>query len=626
MSTMNIHNQFTCFLIGEGTLPMQCGELLLKQGYQIKGVISPDRSVNRWGKAKEIPSIQPTDNLVEFLSQQPFDYLFSIVNDLVLPREILDWPRQLAINFHNALQPRYAGINATSWALMQRQKIHGITWHAMSALVDAGDILKQFSVEITSTDTAFTLNGKCYEAAIYSFAQLIDELSNGQVLASKPNLDLRTYFGRYKKPPAGGAISFNRCARDLDALVRALDFGPYPNPLALAKLVIGHNSLIVSGLEVLSDRSESPPGTIVAIEPSFLTVSTASYSIALHQVLTGRSQQLSIPELVTRFGLQVGYRFQDIEPDRVRRIDRFNALIAKHEAFWVERLAALELITIPYANTTRSHVKSKSYASVEIPISDEVTTFLEKRYPAWNRGDFLEAAFVAYLGRLAGIRCFDIGLRDVKLQQESIGLESLFASYVPCRVEIEYEQSFEEVFQAIRKQVELTKHHLTYLHDVVIRYPALSSLSQLDCESMFPAIVERVEKLDDCQCRSGNELTLVISSDGKECFWFYNTEALDGESIALMQEQFTIFLQGIVTNPTERLAYLPLLSESEHHKILVEWNDTKVEYPQQCIHQLFEAHVERSPDAVAVVFEGKQLTYRELNRRANSLAYYLTAR
>jgi methionyl-tRNA formyltransferase len=118
-------------------------------------------------------------------------------------------------------------------------------------MVDGSNILKQISVEITSDETAFTLNGKCYEAAICSFAELIDELSSGQALVRKQNLDERTYFGRYKRPPAGGVLSFNCCAHDIDAFVRALDFGSYPNPLGRAKLVIENNSIVVSKLEVL---------------------------------------------------------------------------------------------------------------------------------------------------------------------------------------------------------------------------------------------------------------------------------------------------------------------------------------------------------------------------------------
>src|SRR4028118_1305289 len=141
---------------------------------------------------------------------------------------------------------------------------------------------------------------------------------------------------------------------------------------------------------------------------------------------------------------------------------------------------------------------------------------------------------------------------------------------------------------------------------------------------MFPVVVERVEKLDDHQTESGNELTLVIPSEAKECCWLYNTEVLDSDSIARMLDQFTTFLQGIVTDPACCVAEIPLLSDPERHKILVEWNDTQADYPKdKCIHQLFEAQVEQTPDAVAVVFGDEQLTYKELNQRANQLAHHL---
>jgi methionyl-tRNA formyltransferase len=212
-----------------------------------------------------------------------------------------------------------------------------VTWYVMSDSVEGGDILKQVAIDIADDDTAFTLNKKCYEAAIRSFEELVDEISSGQALAFKQNLDERTYFGHSKRLFAGGVLSFNRCACDMDADIRALDFGSYPNPLGVAKLAIGSDSIVIPKLEVKDDLSKSSPGTITAIEPSFLTVSTASYEVALRQVLTIDGQALSIPDLVERFGLQVGYQFKDIEPDRARRIERFDGLIAQHEAFWVEK-------------------------------------------------------------------------------------------------------------------------------------------------------------------------------------------------------------------------------------------------------------------------------------------------
>jgi amino acid adenylation domain-containing protein len=620
---MYIQNQFSCFLIGEGTLLIQCAELLLERGHQIFGVISPDASISSWAKAKDIPHIQQTENLIAFLRQQPFDYLFNIVNSSLLPKEILELPRQLAIDYHDAPLPKYAGLNATSWALMHRQKTHGVTWYVMSDSVEGGDILKQVAIDIADDDTAFTLNKKCYEAAIRSFEELVDEISSGQALAFKQNLDERTYLGHSKRLCAGGVLSFNRCAYDMDADIRALDFGSYPNPLGVAKLAIGSESIVIPKLEVKDDLSKSSPGTITAIEPSFLTVSTASYEVALRQVLTIDGQALSIPDFVERFGLQVGYQFKDIEPDRARRIERFDGLISQHEAFWVEKLATLQPIAVPYADRTASHLNQKQYTSVKMSIPDEVTTFLEGN-PAWNQSDFLFAAFATYLARIGRTGCFDIGFRDVELQRELIGLEGFFASIVSCGVDIDCEQSFEEVFKAFEEQVELTKLHKTYARDVVTRYPALRSLPDHSREPIFPVVVQRVEKLDEHQTGFGNELTLVIPSQGKECGWLYNTEALDGDSIARMLDQFATFLQGIVTDPKGRVAEIPLLSDPDCHKILVEWNDTQADYPKdKCIHQLFEAQVEQTPDAVAVVYEDKQLTYRELNARANQLAHYL---
>ncbi|MEL4898615.1 amino acid adenylation domain-containing protein [Crocosphaera sp. Alani8] len=81
--------------------------------------------------------------------------------------------------------------------------------------------------------------------------------------------------------------------------------------------------------------------------------------------------------------------------------------------------------------------------------------------------------------------------------------------------------------------------------------------------------------------------------------------------------------QATVIKPQQEFSDLPLLSESEQHQLLSEWNETKVEYSSLCVHQLFEVQVEKTPDAVAVEFENQKLTYRELNTKANQLAHYL---
>lgn len=362
---MLMQNQFSCFLIGEGTLPIQCAELLLQLGHRILGVISPDESISNWAQKKGISHISPTDNLLASLSQQSFDYLFSIVNGVVLSKQILERPRQSAINYYDSLLPRYAGVNATSWALMRQEKIYRLTWHRMNEIVNGGDIMKQVSLDIAECDTALTLHRKFYKAAAHSFAQLIDELSSGKALAVKQNLNERTYFLPAKKTCAGELLKFSCFDYALNALVLALDFRDYPNPLGLIKLAIEVDLIVVSRLEVLDEFSQVSSGTITGIEPDFLKVSTGSYEVTLRQLKILEGEALLIPDCVENFALQIGDRFQDIKPEQALRIEKFNTLIAKHEAFWVERLASLQPIRIPNAERTLAHLKQKWLAYLQ---------------------------------------------------------------------------------------------------------------------------------------------------------------------------------------------------------------------------------------------------------------------
>ncbi|MEH1934754.1 MAG: amino acid adenylation domain-containing protein [Nostoc sp.] len=104
----------------------------------------------------------------------------------------------------------------------------------------------------------------------------------------------------------------------------------------------------------------------------------------------------------------------------------------------------------------------------------------------------------------------------------------------------------------------------------------------------------------------------------------YNTDLFDATTIARMLGHFQTLLEGIVANPEQRISDLPLLTAAEQHQLLVEWNNTQTDYDlSECLHQLFAAQVEKTPDAIAVKFADKHLTYHQLNCRANQLAHYL---
>ena len=103
----------------------------------------------------------------------------------------------------------------------------------------------------------------------------------------------------------------------------------------------------------------------------------------------------------------------------------------------------------------------------------------------------------------------------------------------------------------------------------------------------------------------------------------YSTDLFNADTIERMVGHFQTLLEGIVANPEQKIAQLPLLTEFERQQ-LAGWNNTETDYPKDaCIHQLFEQQVELTPDAIALVLEEQQLTYKELNQRANQLAHHL---
>ncbi len=122
------------------------------------------------------------------------------------------------------------------------------------------------------------------------------------------------------------------------------------------------------------------------------------------------------------------------------------------------------------------------------------------------------------------------------------------------------------------------------------------------------------------------DLTLFVRERGGalQAVVEYNTDLFDAETIQRMLGHYQTLLEGIVSNPEQRISDLPLLTNAERHQLLVEWNQTQQDYPRnKCVHELFEEQAERTPEAAAVVFEDQRLTYRELNECANQLAHHL---
>ncbi len=122
------------------------------------------------------------------------------------------------------------------------------------------------------------------------------------------------------------------------------------------------------------------------------------------------------------------------------------------------------------------------------------------------------------------------------------------------------------------------------------------------------------------------DLTLeAVEREGRlDCFVESNAGLFDEATITRLLGHYQNLLEGILANPWQKLSDLPLMNQREESQILFDWNRTATNYPSKaCVNELFADQVARTPEAVAVEYGEEQLTFRELNRRANQLAHYL---
>ncbi len=190
-------------LIGEGGMPAQCAEMLVKAGFDIAGLHSPDEPLRSWARQNNNPSFfEKFEDFDLWGRTISYDYLFSTINFRILSPELLRSPKVMAINYHDAPLPRYAGSNATAWALHNGEATHGITWHVMVPKVDAGDILKQVIFPIKPGETRPQLDQRCYLAAMRAFRELLPDLYEGSARRHPQDLSARTFYRRNEMPPS----------------------------------------------------------------------------------------------------------------------------------------------------------------------------------------------------------------------------------------------------------------------------------------------------------------------------------------------------------------------------------------------------------------------------------------
>jgi len=310
--------------------------------------------------------------------------------------------------------------------------------------------------------------------------------------------------------------------------------------------------------------------------------------------------------------------------------------------YWEEQLGgAPQLLELP-TGQLRPAVQSYRGASERLQLSVALLLGLEELSRRENVTLFMTllTAFKTLLYRYTGQEDIVVGVPVAGRNHAEIeDLIGFFINTLALRTDLSANPTFLELLGRVRKVCLGAYAHQDIPFELLVQ--ALQPERALSRSPLFQVMLvlenaprRRRRKMTDLQLQSmPNErstsrfdltLFLTAGSGGLKAVLEYNGDLFEAATIRRLLGHFEVLLSGIVADPGQRLSDLPLLTEAERQQLLVEWNDTKRDYPKdQCVHELFEAQVERSPEAVAIAFEDQQLTYRQLNQRANQMAHYL---
>ncbi len=314
----------------------------------------------------------------------------------------------------------------------------------------------------------------------------------------------------------------------------------------------------------------------------------------------------------------------EIESNR-NRLCELN--LTQVEGYWRELLKGLTTCTSLLGDRTsfKSDQNDRAYQEQTIQLTDSLTSKLvglTKEHDLTIQ-TLLCGAWSLLLSRYSSETDVLFGLQAA-FKAEKAAIPS---RQVPIRVRVSSEASLFTWLKELQTQWE------------ILQADSHPSLSQIQEWSDIPVGTPLFESLlcfsdDSTAIAPANDVSCPIVMTGQiesdiQLRMEYSPNRFDADTIARLLTQVQTLLEGMVTHPEQCLATLSLLTPAERHQVLIEWNHTQIEYPNQCIHQLFQAQVAKSPDSVALVMATigqdapQQLTYQQLDDRANQLAYCL---
>lgn len=322
---------------------------------------------------------------------------------------------------------------------------------------------------------------------------------------------------------------------------------------------------------------------------------------------------------------------------------------AAQRAYWAQQLAESPPILELPADHPRPPVQSFRGAAVRVELPIELCEALR----ALSRSEgvtlfmTLLAAFLTLLQRYTGQSdlCVGSGVAN-RRRRETEGLIGMIVNTVALRTDLAGNPSFRELLGRVRKvALGAYAHEDLPFSDIVetlhpdrnLSYMPLYQVMFSAHDSPLPQLalpglrIDLLEGISNGSAKSDLNVVVIPRAEqhmgqasaapaGITMVWEYSTDLFEASTVARVVESYETLLRGVVADPGQRLAELPILSAGQR-QLLAAWNASAADYPRdRCLAELFEAQAAQTPDTVAVAFEDRQLTYRELNAHANQLA------
>jgi natural product biosynthesis luciferase-like monooxygenase protein len=515
-------------LIGTESLLAQCGDILLQRGHAVAAIATPSHALRHWADELGIQAVVDPRDLGGLEGLGRIDWVFSITHLAVLPREVLALAEKASVNFHDGPLPEYAGLNTPTWALVNGEESHGITWHLMTDAVDAGPILVQLRFAISPGETSLSLNAKCFAASLESFGQVLEKLEREESGVPQ-QAPLARVYRRRDRPGAACAIDWSLSSEEIQQSVRALDFGPYANPVGLPTAWMRGRPVVVQTVEVLSSVSDSAPGTVLSRDAAGPRVATGSGEVRLTAVRLADGRMVTGEAIVTALGLEPGDRFDPPAATTMAAWRQAIARTAKHEESWVRQLNRETSPSLPAAHG--ASVPAVERILLTFPAGLESAQALGLMASVIMSGSDRDRVAATY--------------STPETRAAVAGVEAWFTTAVPVELDRLTGESPRQAATRLGQILSATAARGVFARDILLRYPVLRArIGQAE-----PSLALAIGPTASAMLLQGSALTVWVDSEAGTSAWVVDGARLDIGAVRQWVCQAEAALRAAVAEP-----------------------------------------------------------------------------